>query len=189
MRIEVEQANLAGEAIGQLRLGLARSGDRLELTELRADLPGGSRGEIKGDFSVSGEALAFNGSLGLRGTSTARFVAWASGNGLSVAADADGPFELRAGLAVDAGHAEVSDLAGTLAGTLLKGSGALQVERPARAGRDAGRPQARRAQLAAGRHQPVRPVRRAHRRGLGEAGRGARAYPRQRRAARPAVRP
>jgi uncharacterized protein involved in outer membrane biogenesis len=123
MRIEVEQANLAGEAIGQLRLGLARSGDRLKLIELRADLPGGSRGELKGDFSVSADALAFNGSLGLRGASTARFVAWASGNGLSVAADADGPFDLRAGLAVDADHAEVSDLAGTLAGTLLKGSG------------------------------------------------------------------
>jgi uncharacterized protein involved in outer membrane biogenesis len=123
MRIEVEQANLAGEAIGQLRLGLARAGDRLKLTELRADLPGGGRGEIKGDFAVSGDALAFKGSLGLRGTSTARFVTWASANGLAVAADADGPFDLRAGLAVDAGQAEVSDLAGTLAGTLLKGSG------------------------------------------------------------------
>ncbi|MFZ1103954.1 MAG: AsmA family protein [Hyphomicrobiaceae bacterium] len=123
MRVELEQANLAGEAVGQLRLGLARSGDRLKLTELRADLPGGSRGEIKGDISVSTDALAFKGSLGLRGTSTARFVAWASSNGLSVAADADGPFDLRAALAVDAGQAEVSELAGTLAGTLLKGSG------------------------------------------------------------------
>jgi uncharacterized protein involved in outer membrane biogenesis len=123
MRIEVEQANLAGEAIGELRLALARSGDKLKLTELRADLPGGSRGEIKGDIAISGDALAFKGSLGLRGTSTARFVDWASGNGLAVAADADGPFDLRAALAVDAGQAEVSDLAGTLAGTLLKGSG------------------------------------------------------------------
>jgi uncharacterized protein involved in outer membrane biogenesis len=123
MRIEMDQANLAGGAIGQVRLGLARAGDKLKLTELRADLPGGSRGEIKGDIALSGDALAFNGSLGLRGASTARFVAWASGNGLTVAADADGPFDLRAALAVDAAQAEVSDLAGTLAGTLLKGRG------------------------------------------------------------------
>jgi uncharacterized protein involved in outer membrane biogenesis len=114
MGISVEQAYLAGEA---------RSGDRLQITELRTALPGGSRGEIKGDISTSGDALAFNGSLGLRGASTARFVAWASGNGLSMAAEADGPFDLRASLSIDADQTEVRNLAGTLAGTLLKGGG------------------------------------------------------------------
>ncbi|HEX5959607.1 MAG TPA: AsmA family protein, partial [Hyphomicrobiaceae bacterium] len=121
--IAIEQAKLAGEAIGPVRLGLARRGDKLEISELRTTLPGGSRGDIKGSISGAGKALAFAGSIGVRGTSTARFVDWATGKGLSLAADADGPFDLRANLTIDPAQATVSDLNGVLAGTLLKGGG------------------------------------------------------------------
>jgi hypothetical protein len=124
MGISVEQANLAGEAIGPLRLALAQSANRLEIGELSTSLPGGTRVDLKGDISGAAEALAYRGIIGIKGASTARFVAWATGNGLAIAADADGPFDLQANIAVDpAGDVAVRDFAGRLAGTALKGSG------------------------------------------------------------------
>ena len=122
--ISIEQANLAGEAIGPLRLALARSANRLEIAELSTTLPGGTRVELKGDISGAGEAMAYGGGIGLKGASTGRFLAWATGGRLAVGADADGPFDLRANIAIDpAGSVAVRDFAGTLAGTALKGSG------------------------------------------------------------------
>jgi uncharacterized protein involved in outer membrane biogenesis len=122
--IGIEQANLAGEAIGPLRLALARSANRLEIRELRTTLPGGTRVDLKGDISGAGDALAYRGDIGIKGASTARFVAWATGNALAFAADADGPLDLKANIAADpAGGVAVRDFAGTLAGTALRGSG------------------------------------------------------------------
>jgi uncharacterized protein involved in outer membrane biogenesis len=124
MGISVEQANLAGEVIGPLRLALARSANRLEISELNTSLPGGTRVDLKGNISGAAEALAYSGSIGIKGASTARFAAWATGNALAIPADADGPFDLRANIAVDpAGDLAVRDFAGKLAGTALKGSG------------------------------------------------------------------
>jgi len=125
--IAIEQANLAGDTIGPLRLALARSVNRLEISELRTTLPGGARVDLKGDISGAADALTYRGTIGLKGASTARFVAWAAGSALAFAADADGPFDLRANIAVDpAGGLAVRDIAGTLAGTALKGSGAYK---------------------------------------------------------------
>jgi len=125
--IGIEQANLAGEAVGPLRLALTRSANRLEIGELRTTLPGGTRVDLKGDISGAADELAYRGNIGVKGASTARFVAWATGNALAMAADADGPFDLQANIAVDpAGGLAVRDLAGTLAGTALKGSGAYK---------------------------------------------------------------
>jgi uncharacterized protein involved in outer membrane biogenesis len=124
MGLSIEQANLAGEVIGPLRLALARSANSLEIGELRTTLPGGTRVDLKGNISGAAEALAYRGDIGVKGASTARFVAWATGNALNIAADADGPLELRANIAVDpVGGVAVRDFTGTLAGTALKGSG------------------------------------------------------------------
>ena len=122
--ISIEQANLSGEAIGPLRLALARSANKLEIGELRTNLPGGTRVDLKGDISGAADALAYRGDVGIKGTSTARFAAWATGNALAIAPEADGPLDLNANIAVDpAGGLAVRDFAGMLAGTALKGSG------------------------------------------------------------------
>jgi uncharacterized protein involved in outer membrane biogenesis len=130
--ITIEQANLSGEVIGPLRLALARSANRLEIGELRTSLPGGTQVDLKGEISGAADALAYRGNIGVRGASTARFAAWATGNALAIAAEGDGPFDLKANIAVDpAGGIAVRDFAGTLAGTALKGSGGYKWrERP-----------------------------------------------------------
>ncbi|HWE21414.1 MAG TPA: AsmA family protein [Hyphomicrobiaceae bacterium] len=119
--ISIDQANLAGEAIGPLRLALARSANKLEIAELRTALPGGSRVDFKGGISGAADALAFKGDLGIKGASASRLVGWATSDGLSLAGD--GPFDLRANITVDASQVAVRDLAGSLAGTVLQGAG------------------------------------------------------------------
>ena len=120
--ISIEQANLGGEPIGPVRLTLAQSAGKLELEELRAALPGGSRGELKGAISGPPEALTFKGSLGLRGGSATRFLAWATGNRFSLGAKADGTFDLRAEFTADSAKAAVADLVANVAGTMLGGN-------------------------------------------------------------------
>jgi uncharacterized protein involved in outer membrane biogenesis len=123
LKLAIDQANLANDTIGPLRLALARSANGLDIGELRATLPGGSQVDLKGGVSGAADGLAFNGNVGLKGASAGHFVAWASGSGVAFSPDADGPFELRTSLTVDAAGVAVRDLAGTLAGTALKGGG------------------------------------------------------------------
>jgi uncharacterized protein involved in outer membrane biogenesis len=121
--LAVDQTNLAGEVMGPVRLKLAQSPGRLEIAELRTALPGGTSLDLKGDITRGAGAPAFKGSVGLRGQSAGRFVAWATGNGLAIPADADGPFDLRTGIAVEPGQVAVRDLTGRLAASSLKGGG------------------------------------------------------------------
>ncbi|MBO0765261.1 MAG: AsmA family protein, partial [Hyphomicrobiaceae bacterium] len=126
MNLVIDQANLAGETIGPVRLGLAQSAGALDIRELRSSLPGGSHLDLTGKVANVADRPTFKGSVGLKGASAGRFVVWASGNGVAFSPDADGPFELRASLALDASGVAVRDLSGTLAGTALKGGGRYQ---------------------------------------------------------------
>ena len=81
-----------------MRLSLTRSADKLEIEELRVGIPGGSRGELKGTIFGPQDALDFDGSVSLRGTSVVRFMGWATGNAVPIDAKGDGAFGLRAQL-------------------------------------------------------------------------------------------
>ena len=118
----IDQANLGHEAIGPVQLSLVRSAEKLEIQELRVGLPGGSRGELQGVISGPHHAVVFDGSLGLRGTSVTRFMAWATGNSIPIDPRGDGAFGLRAQLAVGAGKVAARDLVGNLSGTTLSGT-------------------------------------------------------------------
>lgn len=121
--LAIEQANLGREAVGPVQLLLKRSDDRLEIQELRIALPGGSRGELQGKiFDAAGQPVTFDGHLSLRGSSVARFAAWASGNALPVDSKADGAFGLRAQITVRNGELAARELVGNLSGTTLGGS-------------------------------------------------------------------
>jgi AsmA family/AsmA-like C-terminal region len=118
----IDQANLGHETIGPVRLSLVRSHEKLEIQELRMGLPGGSHGELQGTLSGPAEAMVFEGSLGLRGTSVARFAAWASGNALPIDPRGDGHFGVRAQLVAGGGVVAARELVGNLSGTTLSGS-------------------------------------------------------------------
>jgi uncharacterized protein involved in outer membrane biogenesis len=118
----IDQANLGHDTVGPVRLALARTDEKLEIQELRIGLPGGSRGELQGSLSGSSQAVTFDGSLGLRGTSVARFLAWAGSGALPIDAKSDGPFGLRARLVVGGGKVAARDVVGNLSGTALSGT-------------------------------------------------------------------
>lgn len=124
----IDQAQLGKETIGPVRLSLARAADRLEVEEFRVGIPGGSRGELKGTISGPQDALAFDGSVSLRGTSVVRFVGWATGNTVPIDAKGDGAFGVRAQLNVGAGRVMARELIGDLSGTTLRGSGQYRWE-------------------------------------------------------------
>lgn len=82
--ITIDQANLAGDVVSGLVMAVENSGSGLEIKELRAALPGGTRLDVTGSLSGSGTAEAFEGDILLRGASFSRFVEWAArGSGLS----------------------------------------------------------------------------------------------------------
>lgn len=117
----VDQANLGGEVVGPVQFSLARSTGPAEIEYLRAGLPGGSRGELKGVISGPSDALEFKGALNVRGTSAARFIAWASASGRGDVKD-DGAFAFDTKLSVVPGTLEAKDFRGNLTGTTLSGN-------------------------------------------------------------------
>ena len=118
----VDQANIGGEAVNGVRLVLARTGDRLEVQELRLGMPGGSRGELQGAVSGPADAPVFGGTLGLRGVSLVRFLAWVSGNALPADPKSDGAFGVRAQLSISQDRVAARDLIGDLSGTAIYGA-------------------------------------------------------------------
>jgi len=117
--LSIDQANIGREAVSGLHLALARSADKLAIEELRFGLPGGSRGELQGAVTGPPEAPAFEGSLGLRGTSLVRFLAWATAGSLTFDPKGDGTFAIRAQLAMARGRWSARNIIADLSGTAI----------------------------------------------------------------------
>jgi hypothetical protein len=129
--IAIAQAKLGGETIGDIHLSIARSEDKLVVEALRAGLPGGSHGDLKGVVSGPPDGLAFKGALALRGPSVARFATWVTGSALPVDAKSDGAFSIATQLTVAAGQVEASALDANLSGTSLNGKASYRwADRP-----------------------------------------------------------
>jgi uncharacterized protein involved in outer membrane biogenesis len=118
----ITQTNIGGEAINGLQLVLVRAGDKLEVQDLRLGMPGGSRGELQGTVSGPPDAAMFAGSIGLRGVSLVRFLAWATGNAVPADAKGDGAFGVRAQLSISPDQVTASDIVGDLSGTAVYGA-------------------------------------------------------------------
>jgi uncharacterized protein involved in outer membrane biogenesis len=115
----IDQANIGHEAVSGLHLALVRSADKLAIEELRLGLPGGSRGELKGTVTGPPEAPVFRGSIGLRGTSLVRFLAWATAGAFTFDPKGDGTFGVRAELALAPGRVSARNIMGDLSGTTI----------------------------------------------------------------------
>src|SRR5262249_38279867 len=86
------------------------------IEDLRLGLPGGSRGELRGSVTGPPEAPVFEGSIGLRGTSLVRFLAWATAGALTLDPKGDGTFGARAQLSMTPGRAPLRNIIGELPG-------------------------------------------------------------------------
>lgn len=99
--ITVDQVNLGGDAVSDVRLALLRRNGVLELDDLSGLVPGNGRLAVQGRFAASdGRAPApFDGALTLRGASLQRFMVWAfPGQSILAPGKAEAPFALAGGL-------------------------------------------------------------------------------------------
>ncbi len=94
-RVAVDQANFAGEQVSGLVAAFEDSGSGLQIRELRAGLPGGTRldfsGALRRDASGNDELA---GDLVLRGAHLGRLMHWATRGSVSGQTRGDGSFAL-----------------------------------------------------------------------------------------------
>lgn len=122
VRLDLDQANLGGDAVSGIRLDIARSKGALLLEGLRAGMPGGSKLALDGSVADVASARTFQGEFALRGTSLARFLKWAVKDKAVVdAVRSDGPFSLQGRLAMNDRSFDLTEAVAEIAGRPLGG--------------------------------------------------------------------
>lgn len=121
--LSAQAATLGGQTLRQLRGGILREGERLELTGIAARLPG--EAEVEAAGSAAGGRLELAGRIA--GPSLRALLAAAGFDVARVAPARLGAFALQARLMRDAsGVIELKDLTGSLDGARLSGAGTLR---------------------------------------------------------------
>jgi uncharacterized protein involved in outer membrane biogenesis len=122
VRFDLDQANLGGEAVSGVRVGVARTNGVLLLDELRAGLPGGAKLAVDGTVGAAANTNAFQGDFTLRGTSLARFLKWAVKDpSMADIVRSDGPFSLQGRLAMSDKGVDLTEAGAEVAGMPLSG--------------------------------------------------------------------
>ncbi len=121
VRFDLDQANLGGEAVSDVRIGVARTNGVLLLDELRAGLPGGTKLAVDGTVGQAADTK-FQGEFALRGTSLARFLNWAVKDPSMIDfVRSDGPFSLQGLLAMSDKGVDLTEGGAEIAGMPLSG--------------------------------------------------------------------
>ncbi len=122
VHVDLDQANLGGQAVSDIRLGVTRTHGVLLLQELRAALPGGTKLALEGTTASTTETGTFQGDFALRGTSLHRFLNWAVKDPSVVdVVRSDGPFSLQGLLGMSARGVDLTDAGAEVAGMPLSG--------------------------------------------------------------------
>ncbi len=91
-KIAIDQVKLGGETAGGLTIDAERRGTAVQLKQLKAGLPGGSRLDLSGDLKDDGGKVSFAGTGYVHGSNVARLLAWAAKSGADLDVNASGPF-------------------------------------------------------------------------------------------------
>lgn len=116
--LAIDQATLGGQDLSGVSVLIERAGNKLELKDLKAGVPGGGRLDAFGQFA--GEAgHPFSGQVALRGASLQRFLDWAAKG--ATAGRADGPFLIQGKLDLAEPSLALTDATAEIGGTMLTG--------------------------------------------------------------------
>jgi hypothetical protein len=119
---DLDQATLGGDAVGNIKLEVARKQGVLLLNNLRAGLPGGAKLAMDGAVADAATGQAFSGDLTLHGTSLARFLDWATKDkALAEELRNDGPFSLQGRLAMSERGIDLTDAGAEISGRPITG--------------------------------------------------------------------
>ncbi len=119
--VAFDQVTLGGETLSGVHLKASRKGGPLQLSDVKASLPGGTRADISGVLDGTGDKRSFIGQVSVRGQSLLKFLNWGTGAASPLPAKADGPFMLEGGLGLSADSIDVSEATAEVAGIPLSG--------------------------------------------------------------------
>ncbi|MEO1205836.1 MAG: AsmA family protein [Pseudomonadota bacterium] len=99
-RLDIDQVNLGGDAVSNIKMVLSGVGGPLQMRSLTASLPGGTRFDFSGELIPDADGAAFDGNVFVGGPSLVRVVRWAVPDYGRLEQVSDGPFSLSGRLAV-----------------------------------------------------------------------------------------
>jgi uncharacterized protein involved in outer membrane biogenesis len=109
INLAVDQLNLGSDQISNVRFAAVRAGGPLEVRDFQVDLPGATHLSLGGQLAPGETSPKFEGNIGLKGQSLARFLAWGTKQGALTQNVSDGPFALNGNLKFSGKLIELSD--------------------------------------------------------------------------------
>jgi len=120
--INLDQASLGGDLIGDIDLALASRDGAVTIEHLKAELPGETRLEASGRLSRAKGAPVFEGPLKLEGSKLRTLTRWAAGDREMSGQASVGAFALSAKATIGGGNLDLNDASGELSGTKFSGA-------------------------------------------------------------------
>ena len=120
--LSIDQANLGGEVVSDIVIGLSHSDERTMLETFSAKLPGQASVQAKGRLVGVAGARRFDGEAALHGGNLQRFAKWIAPTLQSAVKLDAGSFSMRGRVNAGADWASVSDLSAEVGNTILTGS-------------------------------------------------------------------
>jgi AsmA family/AsmA-like C-terminal region len=119
--LEFDQLNFGGEVVSNVRLAASRANGPLELKDVRASFPGGTRLELGGVLKPGGKVPDFDGMMSVTGQSLLRFLGWGLQDKTIGKDRVDGPFALEGRIALSGKSAALTEATADVVGVQLAG--------------------------------------------------------------------
>ncbi|HZA02787.1 MAG TPA: AsmA family protein [Hyphomicrobiaceae bacterium] len=119
--LSIDQVHLGGDVVSGFETTLQQADGRVELTGLKAGLPGGAKANLKGQLGHGNESDSFEGELLLHGASLGRFMAWAAKPHVLPDTKGDGSFSLQSRISLSSNGIALEDVAAEIAGNTISG--------------------------------------------------------------------
>jgi uncharacterized protein involved in outer membrane biogenesis len=117
--IKADQITLGGDSLGGAQLQVDREDTTLRLTDLRINLPGGTRAQLSGLLAA---AETFDGDINLRGANLSRMMTWLGHGAVLAEGRTEGAFSLKSKIAFDQQSIAIRDASASLGSAVATGS-------------------------------------------------------------------
>ena len=98
VNLTIDQLNLGADQISDVRVAAVRAGGPLEVKDFQVRLPGSTQLSLTGKLAPAENAPKFEGTIGLKGQSLSRFLAWGLKQPAVTQNVSDGAFAVNGGL-------------------------------------------------------------------------------------------
>jgi uncharacterized protein involved in outer membrane biogenesis len=109
VKLAVDQLNLGADQISNVRFAAVRAGGPLEVKDFQVDLPGATHLSLGGKLAPGETTPKFEGTIGLKGQSLSRFLAWGMKRPALTEGVSDGAFAVNGNLKFSGKLIELSD--------------------------------------------------------------------------------